>query len=283
MLGRRSALYVYAITGSSPELPDGLAGIGGACLQPVVCRSLAAIASQVDPTQVCPNAERVLGHEHIVEALCQRTRVLPVRYGTVLPDAGTLVRALDERYETLLADLARLGGKVELGLRVLWNPDALESDDQGSTPAASQGSGEPVFPRDAAACVAGGRGTSYLRLRLAEQRRRDDLRARANALGRHLNATLLPQAIDSRPAILPTDCLAVSSTYLLEPTRVAGFRESFERLRAAHPALRFLLSGPWPPYSFVTPPNDRPLAGASLRDLSALASALVGQYTSEEE
>ncbi len=48
---------------------------------------------------------------------------------------------------------------------------------------------------------------------------------------------------------LPTLCLVLRTAYLLEAARAPAF----DALRPAYPHLRFLLSGPWPPYTFVTP------------------------------
>jgi len=50
----------------------------------------------------------------------------------------------------------------------------------------------------------------------------------------------------------PSPRLPLLSLYFLVPHRaVASFRQAFRHLAAAEPA-RLLLSGPWPPYNFVT-------------------------------
>src|ERR687885_747668 len=64
-----------------------------------------------------------------VEELRRRGPTLPVRFGTVVADVGTLARALAERHGELAADLARLGDKVEFGLAVLWERPPV--DDAG--------------------------------------------------------------------------------------------------------------------------------------------------------
>jgi hypothetical protein len=40
--------------------------------------------------------------------------------------------------------------------------------------------------------------------------------------------------------------------YLVRRADFADYRDRVARAREALPALRFLASGPWPPYSFVT-------------------------------
>ena len=56
-----------------------------------------------------------------------------------------------------------------------------------------------------------------------------------------------------RLAIQADDDVAFLQTGAVRGT-AAGIAPQPE-IRRAHPDLRFLLSGPWPPYSFVTPPE----------------------------
>ncbi|MDQ3856689.1 MAG: GvpL/GvpF family gas vesicle protein, partial [Chloroflexota bacterium] len=63
--------------------------------------------------------------------------------------------------------------------------------------------------------------------------------------------------------------MAVRATYLVAPPGIDGFRAAFEALRASMPDLHFLLTGPWPPYSFVTLPES----GSSTASLLGLLQA----------
>jgi hypothetical protein len=123
---------------------------------------------------------------------------------------------------------------------VLWEQDALPDE-----PADATGN-MPI------AAAASGRGTRYLQARLAAHRRETALQGRARAIAEELDTALRSQTIAMRRAILPTPRLVVRAAYLLEPAQVGAFQETFEAIRQAHVDLRFLLSGPWPPYSFVT-------------------------------
>jgi hypothetical protein len=235
------ACYVYAILACETPLPAGLRGIDGAAVSTVPYRALAAATSPLERGALRPTAENVWRHEAIVEALLPQGPALPVRFGTVLADASAVADALAARYDVLTADLARLGDKVEFGLNVLWDPPI--------TP------GEDLAPGSGAAVEAQGRGARYLRARLAAHRREAAMRERARSLARELDRDLSVHALERRCTLLPTPRLAVRAAYLVEPGRVPAFRDAFAQLDRAHPALRVLLSGPWPPYSFVTPPE----------------------------
>ena len=236
-----SACYVYAILGCETLLPPGLRGLDDAVVSVVRWRALAAATSPLEGGALRPTAENLWRHEAIVEALRPQGPALPVRFGTVLADASAVADALAERYDVLAADLARLGDRVEFGLSVLWDPPLTPREGQ------SPGSG--------AAMEAQGLGSRYLQTRLAAYRREAAVRERARALAQELDGELSVHALDRRCSLLPTPRLAVRAAYLLEPGRVPAFQDAFAQLRRAHPDLRFLLSGPWPPYSFVTPPE----------------------------
>jgi hypothetical protein len=68
-----------------------------------------------------------------------------------------------------------------------------------------------------------------------------------------LDAIHRPLAAEARatkqlPARDPAELLR--SAYLVGRGRVESFVDHVTRLQAAHPTLRLLCTGPWPPYSF---------------------------------
>jgi hypothetical protein len=67
-----------------------------------------------------------------------------------------------------------------------------------------------------------------------------------------VHRALGPHALDERRTIMPGPRIALRVAYLLLPAGVSDFQAAFDDARRTQPELRFLLSGPWPPYSFVT-------------------------------
>src|SRR5215208_4897522 len=186
-----SACYVYAIVGRNTPLPS--AGTGGAAaeLAMVPWRELAAVTGQTGDDGAPVTVEAVLHHEAVVEAVRRQGPALPVRFGTVFPDAGSVASALAERYEPLAADLVRLGDKVEMSLTALWA--TTPSDD-----------GPALTPREAQAPADRGEGARYLYARAVETRRDDALRERARAVARDVDRELGELALERRASLLPT-------------------------------------------------------------------------------
>jgi hypothetical protein len=90
-------------------------------------QGIAAAVSAVEVDRVRPEAEQLLRHEQVIEALMAQRSTLPVRFGTVLSSTAKVLETLAERYDNLLANLVRLAGQVEVGLRVLWDAEAVKT------------------------------------------------------------------------------------------------------------------------------------------------------------
>lgn len=251
--------YVYAIVARDAEAPAGLSGIGGGALSTVVSGSLAAVTGLLGQGGLQRTTENVLRHSAIVEALQERGPTLPVRFGTVMPDAEAVARALSEHQSELTADLARLGDKVEFGVTVLW--DQPPGDDDG------QPHGSQVDDS-----AEQGPGTRYLRARLAVSRRDEVRREAARTIVRELDAALGSLVVDRRYDIAPTDRLAIRAAFLIEPTRFDACQHAIASMRGRRPDARVLVSGPWSPYSFVSrgQADEAGTLGQSLNDIGRL-------------
>jgi hypothetical protein len=252
--------YVYAIQAHDSTPPPNLRGFEGCIIRNVPWRRLSAVVSSVAEIEFGPTAENVLLHESVVEAVRRDGKALPVRFGTIVESDDAVRHALDERHDVLLGDLERLGDKVELGVTVLWQPPAVAA---------------PEGPSDSLqASATAGAGTTYLYALLNEHRRERALRDKAQALADELNELVQPHTLDRRIAILPVPRLAIRATYLLEAEQSPAFLEGARKARERHPDHRYLISGPWPPYSFVTAveAHDGADIGTLLQDAGRLLS-----------
>lgn len=247
-----SGCYVYAVAHAGAALPDGLAGLDDAPLTLMSSGPLAAAVSLVAEAAPAVTSAHLLQHERAVEAVCRVAPALPVRFGTVFPDRQALARALHERRAALHADLARIGGKVEMGLSVLWRAPDPSDPAFASGPDDQSRHGDALPP--ALRAAAAGAGARYLAARFSRYASRDHAGAAARRLAERIGATLRPHVtvIESRCDVNPTPRLALRAAYLLEPDAVREFKAAYGELRTSLPDLRFLVTGPWPPYSFVS-------------------------------
>lgn len=241
--------YVYAITDRDIRLPERITGFGGA-LFTLRDGDLGAVVSRLDATTggegIPPSMDNLVLHERVVEAIHEAGRALPVRFGSTLPGASAVASALRRYASALRNDLERIGAKDEMGVTVLWSPTQT-----AGPPARDHEEGQT---RAKVADSAPQSGLAFLRARQRVYQRADVARARAQTLADELDATLGSHAVTRLHAICPSERLAMRSQYLLDREQAPAFRAAFDEVRERYGArLRFLLSGPWPPYSFVTP------------------------------
>jgi hypothetical protein len=229
-------MYLYAITNQPEEPVPSEPGLEGASPLSLAYQDIAAVASPLTIVKVTPTEDNLRRHETIVEALMADRTVLPVRFGTVLTDEAAIRTGLAAHYADFVASLDRVRGRVELGLRVLWDDDTQPPQ---PSPAGGGGSGR-------------GSGRSYLMARLEEERQVRAWRQRAEALAEELHTPLAQLATESTRQVLITPRLLLTAAYLVEREQVVAFRREVEALSTAYPALRFLCTGPWPAYNFVT-------------------------------
>ena len=210
-------IWVYAVC-ERPELRlPPVRGLADAPLEGIAEGRLLAVASRHEGEPEEPALDALWAHERVIEALMADRAVLPLRFGTRMPDAGAVRTPLAARREQLLDALDRVRGRVELAVRAI-QPEAVAA--APSAPAAS--------------------GREYLRARMSIRRSSASL---------HEPLAALAVAARRWPELAPGELLRAS--YLVDQPAVAGFRSAVERLQREHPEAALLCTGPWPAYSFV--------------------------------
>jgi hypothetical protein len=211
-------IHVYGIVEDLAALP-AQPGVDDAPLERRRVGELELVVSRVGE-QLSPQVtqEAVLRHAEVVEELMSRSRaVLPVRFGE-FGDEAELETAVSGKTRELEQGLRRVRGCVEFGLRAVGPAVSYEAAAEASS------------------------GAEYMRSRLVEEKRREQL----------VTALHEPLARLSRAAVSPrVSGNAFQSAYLVPATEVDAFREAVRRLQAADPGLTLVCTGPWPPYSFT--------------------------------
>jgi hypothetical protein len=160
----------------------------------------------------------------VVEALMAERTVLPMRFGSRLPDDAAVRELLRSRRGELEGALRQVAGAIELGVRVAW----YQADGQPGPPDQTEGS-----------------GSAYLMGRL-------DCRRRAGDLADRVDRSLADLARARRTRLLARPDLPFSGAYLVDRERQGAFRERVSALGAEIGEAEILCTGPWPPYGFAT-------------------------------
>jgi hypothetical protein len=224
-------LYAYCLVEGIDALDQPTAGISGAPVRLLKLEDLALLVSDLDADTIPVNSENALNHAAVVRSVLDNTTPLPFRFGTLVTEEQ-LTSYISARRTALENKLKSVRGCVEMSVKIIWET----SDDAGRER-------ESERPQ--------GIGTTFL----AEKRREllggEQKAAQAQAISRWLHESLEGLIRDEQVTVRPTAKLVLTAAHLIERTKIKQYRERVAAARQNRPELHFLLSGPWPPYTFA--------------------------------
>ncbi|SJZ58620.1 DnaJ domain-containing protein [Enhydrobacter aerosaccus] len=248
-LGSTPPIYVYAIVPACPGVAEKFGSMSpGSRLDAISAGPFAAVIGDgVDvgePGQTREQlAPRLLSHQRTIEQIMRASPLLPVKFGTLAPDEGSVRVILEKGKAAFQAAFDRLGACVQMELLVSWDLKKVL----------------PELARDEA--------IASLKRKLEREGAADDQAARAE-LGK-----LVKSVLDGRRATLASslleqlrsaaeDVIAYPPTadqvvlHLVLLTRADGVQAFYQHLEALDAAydgrLMFRCVGPSAPYSFAT-------------------------------
>jgi hypothetical protein len=224
----------------------------GARLERVPAGDLALLVSRVTPDELRIDeddlsesgrlATLARGHDAVLRAAAVTGPVLPLRFGTVVPDEDAARRLLDEHAAAARAQLQRIADNREWGVKLVRRV------------------GEPVAAGPRPAERTGVSGTEYLARRrqaLTEHDAAERTAAEAAAL---LEQSLAPHVRESlRRGGSTGSSLLLDLALLVPPEHESAFLAAAAELREQlePDGLEVEVSGPWPPYSFAALEDGR--------------------------
>lgn len=237
--------YVYCIIRSPEQRDFGPIGIGeeDSPVYTVHYDDLAAVVSDT-PIQIYdPTRENVLAHELVNETVMREHTVIPMSFGTIFRTEDDIVELLKSTYQALDDVLEKMQDKIEFGLKVLWDRDAVvsrleEEDEEIHRLKEEINSNEKS-------------STYFARMQLGRLVE-SALEEAAQGYVMDVHQSLRPYAIASRSNKPIGDRMILNAAYLVQRSREGEFDEAVKGLsRKYEDALSFKYTGPWPPYNFV--------------------------------
>lgn len=236
-------LYLYGITRDGKGEVPAVPGVdGSAAVEALPCGGLLCWTSRVDKKEFADDlagnmenlewlAEVSVRHQHVVAAIAAKRDILPARFGTVFRTQDSMTQDVERRKLLLEGDLKRISGCEEWGLKVF------------------------IAQPEAPAAVKAKSGRDYLRAKAAvlHAERHPDADGELQRLAAALNEIAAESAPGGGAVSRGQRGLEWQGSLLVKRSQrgklqqlVARFSQDWEGAR------RIELSGPWPPYSFVS-------------------------------
>jgi hypothetical protein len=138
--------YLYAIVSGSEERSYGSLGINGGRVYTISHADIAAVVSDVLNQKIRPERRHFAAHQGVLKKVMEEGDLLPISFGMISSGPKAVRGLLARNREAVSAELGRVAGKVEMGLRVSWDvpnifefmvnihPELLEARDRFLSP-----------------------------------------------------------------------------------------------------------------------------------------------------
>ncbi|HLZ68960.1 MAG TPA: GvpL/GvpF family gas vesicle protein [Dehalococcoidia bacterium] len=237
--------YVYCIIECAEPRAFGRMGIGGRNdeVYTIEHGGLAAVVSDTPVVVYDPTRENALTHEHVIDTVLQEFTVIPMSFGAIFRTHDDVVEFLKDTADALRDVLQKMTGKIELGLKVNWDPETVLKQVEDETEEIRRLKEEILTNRLTS--------TYFARMQLGRMVERAMSEA-ADTYVREIYDQLRGCAIASRHNKPIGDKMILNAAFLVERERAAAFDEQVQEIaRKYQGQLRFQSTGPWPPYNFV--------------------------------
>ena len=221
--------YAYCVVPAQQQPPAGLVGIDNVAVELLRVDDLGVWMSAGAKPQA--SVEAVQAHNRVVEvAVTKEVTPVPLRFGQWLEDTIKLGDAVRERGNEYASLLEHFAGCLEFGLRLVDPDETGEAQEVHSQPST---------------------GTEYMQALRDSTKLAERKQAEIEAIGASVRELLGDIIRDERVESAQTRHAVLTLSHLVAREHFDEYRARARRIRTMFPALRLLLTGPWPPYSFA--------------------------------
>ena len=240
-------IYVYGIIDFNEEIEETIIGLNGTNVYNIPYRNIGVLVSDFDKTIPIKDEDHVLEHETVVEKMMRNYTILPMRFLTVFDKKDNVLSMLNEHYSDFREDLDRLRDKVEFGIKTIW-PGAIIRDRI-----------ENAYRKEQSdlSSSSDSLGKSFMKEKFGKYKIDKEFEEEADRCVAVIDDFLNRFVAEKRLEKLKTENLLLDAAYLVDKEKQEDFKKAFKELKTSPGDLKYLFSGPWPPYNFVTKINAR--------------------------
>jgi hypothetical protein len=242
---------IYAIVsnkytcGKLNELLSGIKGITGANLYAVSFGQVSAVVSKLEKLDLIADRAHVIIFAEAIEKLTYHFTLLPMRFGSMLDSPHAIQKMLDKNYSELENNLRKVEDKSEFGLKIFCNIEKLKinlkmnsGETNDSLQKITSSDNDTVFRK-------------YIKQKLEIHRIEEMLSKYIDSIIAEFTGFLIELNAEKKIKKMTSGTTIIDAVFLLKKEKKAKLIEAIEELQVKYSGLNFVLTGPWPPYSFV--------------------------------
>ena len=236
--------YLYGIIRADKDETFGVIGIQGGKVYTLRYKDIAALVSDLPFVgKIKPLKANLEPHHQVIKEINRRFTVIPMSFGHITKSEGDILRMLKLNYDEISAELERLQGKVEMGLKIFWDVENIfeyfvknyrELEDFRDT---IFGRSSPPTRQEMIEL-----GSLFEEKRTEERERHTE--KVIDALRDYVQDFKVNEPIGEK--------MVLNSAFLIEGDEEKAFEEGIHRAAGLFDGnFTFDYNGPWAPYSFV--------------------------------
>jgi glycosyltransferase involved in cell wall biosynthesis len=232
-------IYTYGIIDSNAKIDNFITGLTGAQIYNIPYCDIGIVASKFDRQIQAVTKDLVLEHEEIVERLMENFTVLPMRFFTVFNKKEDVLSMLQDYYTDFKQNLDKLHNKVEFGVKAIWPGDAI------------RGRITDACSKVNVSITKSAPGRNFIMKKLEKYKIDKEFEKEADKHIAVIDNVFSQYAVEKKLRKLNSNILFLRAYYLVTKDRQDDFKKAFEQFRTTHNDVKYLFSGPWPPYNFI--------------------------------
>jgi hypothetical protein len=235
-------MYLYGFAASDFHWAAECCGLADAPLEKIDCEDVAAVVSAYPFEKVAVLRRNLEAHHRVIRELSRQTTLLPATFGHLCENQTEMAAVLPANRAAIRAELDRLAGKVEMGLKLVWDVDNVFEYFVSRDRALRQYR-DRVFGRSRVSLQEKLDLGAFFEKRLQQERQR---------LSAQILEALRPVCAEIREDPAQDENMVLHAAFLIERAREPEFEQAVygaASLFDSHFALDY--SGPWPLYHFV--------------------------------
>jgi hypothetical protein len=126
-MGEGKYLYAIIAAADAGAINRDLRGVDDGAVFAVASGGIAAVVSAAQDKKIRPERRHLSAHHGVLKLLMETTTPLPMAFGIIAGSTAAVKRVLGDSRQDFAANLKRVEGKVEMGLKVTWDvPNIFE-------------------------------------------------------------------------------------------------------------------------------------------------------------
>ncbi len=217
-------------------------GISGSSLYEVSNGAISAVVSDIKKSEFVPDKSVAIDYAGVIDSLYLHSALLPMRFGSIMESSEAIVEMLERNSDEIRKNLDKVAGRYEFGLKIFCDSAKLKATLAATIPEIAyhpdEGNKNSVY-RD------------WVNRKLAEHRLEELLLAHVETVIKEITSYLDRLNSINKFKKMLTETTVVDAVFLIEKEKKGELIDSIKELQTHYPGLSFVLTGPWPSYSFV--------------------------------